>query len=120
MIRRAFIGILLSAAACVNSLAQQDINIKIVDRGERLNVPVYRVAVTSDNPDLLNGAKRAFGLHGSYILTTPGKGAIYFFVYAGRRERRKGGHSRRNVVRAALYGRKSHGGLDEGLRRRGA
>lgn len=98
MIRRAFIGILLSAAACVNSLAQQDINIKIVDRGERLNVPVYRVAVTSDNPDLLNGAKRAFGLHGSYILTTPAKAQFTFsFTQAGA-----------NAVKVGIHGGTSY------------
>ncbi len=84
MTRKAFIGILLAAAGCASALAQQDINIRIVDKGQRLNVPVYRVAVTSDNPALLTSAKRAFGLHGSYVLTTPEKAQFTFsFTQAG-------------------------------------
>ena len=94
MIRRAFIGILFAFCGCAGAFAQQDINIKIVDQGNRLNVPVYRVAITSDNPTLLSDAKRAFGLHGSYIISTPAKAQFTFsFSRAGS-----------NSVRVAIRG----------------
>ena len=78
MIRRAFLGILFATLGCAGAFAQRDIDIQIEGRGQRLNVPVYRVAITSDDQSLLADAKRAFGLHGSYIVSTPANAQFTF------------------------------------------
>lgn len=84
MIRRAFLGILFATLGCAGAFAQRDIDIQIEGRGQRLNVPVYRVAITSDDQSLLADAKRAFGLHGSYIVSTPANAQFTFsFTKAG-------------------------------------
>ncbi len=84
MIKRIFIGFLVFVMSMGASFAQSDISVTVRGEGERLNVPVYRVAITSDSPDLLASAKRAFSLHGSYILTTPAKAQFTFsFSQAG-------------------------------------
>lgn len=73
MIRRVFFSILFGAVASISAVAQTTPQIVVTGEGNRLNVPVYRVAITSESADLLATAKRAFSLHGSYIITTPAK-----------------------------------------------
>ncbi len=64
--------------ASVATFAQSDISITVTGEGNKLNVPVYRVTLESDNPDLLASAKRAFSLHGSYVVTSPVKAQFIF------------------------------------------
>ena len=79
MIRRAFISILFGAVAVLPVFAQSsDISVTVVGEGNRLNVPVYRIAIDSNSAELLASAKRAFSLHGSYIITTPAKAQFTF------------------------------------------
>ena len=83
MIRRVFFSILFGAVVSISAVAQSRINIEVTGEN-RFNVPVYRVAITSDNADLLATAKRAFSLHGSYVVTVPAKAQFTFsFNQAG-------------------------------------
>lgn len=85
-------GILL--CACASAQAQQDINVTVRGEGNRLNVPVYRIAIASDTPELLASAKRAFALHGSYIISAPARAQFTFaFNKAGA-----------NAVKASIKG----------------
>lgn len=69
MIRRVFLG-LFAGAICASALFAEDAGTIRKDAG-RLNVPIYRVAITSPDADTANLAKRAFGTHGSFRLSTP-------------------------------------------------
>ena len=84
MIRRIFISIFFGAVASLPMFAQTKVADLRIDAEGQLNVPVYRVAIDSNSADLLATAKRAFSLHGSYILTTPAKAQFTFsFAQAG-------------------------------------
>ena len=106
MMRRFLAGVaLVAVGAC--ACAQTDIldaGRVVKDSGE-LSVPVYRVAITSDSPQLESLAKRAFGLHGSYKLARPADAQFEFaFSQAGPDSVRltiKGGRSYEETVSGA-------------------
>ena len=50
MIRRVFFSILFGAVVSISAVAQSRINIEVTGEN-RFNVPVYRVAITSDSFD---------------------------------------------------------------------
>ena len=82
MIRRVFLG-LFAGAICASALFAEDAGTIRKDAG-RLNVPIYRVAITSPDADTANLAKRAFGTHGSFRLSTPSQAQFIFdFAPAG-------------------------------------
>ncbi len=83
MIRRLFLAYILLVFGAL-AFGQSNINISITKDSEKLNVPVYRVAIQSDNSELAKLAKRAFSTHGSYILVAPAKAQFIFsFASAG-------------------------------------
>ena len=86
MIRRTFISIFLSTFAFgVSSYAASALDAgKVTTAGERLNVPIYRIAIVSPNGDFANIAKRVFNLHGSYKQTSVANAQFVFeFTSAG-------------------------------------
>ncbi len=84
MTRRLFF-FLISTCLCSFALGQSNINISITKNSEKLNVPVYRVAILSDNAEMAKLAKRAFSTHGSFIQVPESKAQFVFtFTPAGQ------------------------------------
>jgi len=83
MIRRTFLTLFFCAVCASASVFAEDAG-KIVKDAGRLNVPIYRIAVTSPDSDTAALAKRALSLHGSYRLTTASQAQFVFdFAPAG-------------------------------------
>lgn len=69
------------AYAC-GALAQSDnIHIRVEGETGKLNVPVYRLAITSSNGEFATLARRAFGLHGSFRLVNDASQAQLHFHF---------------------------------------
>jgi len=78
MIKR-FIAFFVCVAAAFSAYAQSAIEGgTITQTVDKFNVPIYRVAITSDNPALADMAKRAFNLHGSYKIVPAGSAQFVF------------------------------------------
>ena len=69
MLRRTFFRALCSFAFLIPAAfvsGQSNIDLTITKEAGQVSVPVYRVAITSENPEFAKLARRAFETHGSY------------------------------------------------------
>lgn len=81
MLRRTFFRALCSFAFLIPAAfvsGQSNIDLTITKEAGQPTVPVYRVAITSENPEFARLARRAFETHGSYRVTTPDKAQFTF------------------------------------------